>query len=105
MFWATFSGSTRRTSLIPLFGNLESRRGGINRWVIRDLYLRILPTLLANSDGIFQQDNASTHTAYVVREALAEMGIEVMDMRQLAGWYWTRSLFVSIAALWLMSEK
>jgi transposase len=79
MFWAAFSGSIRRTGLIPLFGNPESARGGVDRWVIRDLYLRILPTLLANSDGIFQQDNASTHTASVVREALAEMGIEVMD--------------------------
>jgi transposase len=79
MFWAAFSGSTRRTGLIPLFGNPESARGGVDRFVIRDLYMRVLPTLLANQDAIFQHDNASTHTAYVVREALDELGIEVME--------------------------
>lgn len=79
MVWAAFSGSTRRTGLVPLFGNPESARGGIDRFVSRDLYRRILPTLLANQDGIFQQDNASTHTALIVREALQEMGIAVME--------------------------
>jgi transposase len=79
MFWAAFSGSTRRTGLIPLFGNPESARGGVDRFVIRDLYIRVLPTLLANEDGIFQHDNASTHTAYVVREALSELGLEIME--------------------------
>lgn len=79
MFWAAFSGATRRTGLIPLFGDPRSRRGGVNRFVIRDLYLRILPTLITNRDGIFQQDNASTHTAIIVREALADIGVEVMD--------------------------
>lgn len=79
MFWAAFSGSTRRTGLIPLFGNPEAERIGITSFVIRDLYTRVLPTLLLNQDGIFQQDNASTHTAYIVRDTLAELGIEVMD--------------------------
>jgi transposase len=43
-----------------------------------DLHIRILPTLLPE-DGIFMHDNASTHTAYIVREALIEMGINVME--------------------------
>ncbi|KAJ5900309.1 uncharacterized protein N7473_004379 [Penicillium subrubescens] len=79
MFWAAFSWSTRRTGLIPLFGDPTRGRGGVNRFVIRDLYTRVLPTLMLHRDSIFQQDNASTLTAYIVREALAEMGIQVMD--------------------------
>lgn len=79
MFWAAFSGAARRTGLIPLFGNPNSARGGVDRFVIRDLYQRILPTLIDHQDGIFQQDNASTHTAIIVREALREMGFIVMD--------------------------
>jgi hypothetical protein len=79
MFWSAFSGATRRTGLIPLFGDPESEHGGINRFVIRDLYLRNLPTLLANEGCIFQHDNAPTHTAYVVRDALRDMEIEIME--------------------------
>ena len=79
MFWAAFSGAQRRSGLIPLFGDPESERGGINRFVIRDLYTRILPVLLANEGSIFQHDNAPTHTAYVVRDALRDMDIEVME--------------------------
>ncbi|KAJ5982151.1 hypothetical protein N7451_012251 [Penicillium sp. IBT 35674x] len=62
--WAAFSGGGRRTGLIPLFGNPESPNGGVDRWVILELYQRVLPTLMNGVDGaIFQQDNASTHTA------------------------------------------
>ena len=77
MFWAAFS-ATRRTGLIPLFGDPTSERGGVNRFVIEELYRRVLPTLLPAEDGIFMHDNAPTHTAYVVRDALEEMEIEVM---------------------------
>jgi transposase len=79
MFWAAFSGSPRKTGLIPLFGDPNSARGGVNRFVIHDLYQRMLPILLANNDGIFQHDNAPTHTAYIIRDLLQELGIEVMD--------------------------
>lgn len=61
MFWAAFSGAVRRTGLIPLFGDPESERGGINRFVIEYLYRRILPTLMANEDAIFQHDKLITH--------------------------------------------
>ena len=47
--------------------------------MIEELYRRILPILIQNEDAIFQHDNAPTHTAHVVRDALAEMNIEVMD--------------------------
>ena len=80
MFWAAFSGYGRRTGLIPLFRRDDSPRGGINRWVILDLYQRILPTLMNGVEGaIFQQDNAPVHTAYVVRDWLAEQEFEIMD--------------------------
>lgn len=75
MFWAAFSGASRRTGLIPLFGNPTRGRTGVDSIVIRDLYRRILPTLIDHHDGIFQQDNASTHTAISVREALRDMGL------------------------------
>lgn len=80
MFWAAFSGVTRRTGLIPLFGDPESECGGINRFVIRDLYLQILPILLSNEGSIFQHDIAPTHTAHVVRDALRDMDIEVIEL-------------------------
>ncbi|KAJ5318660.1 hypothetical protein N7476_005080 [Penicillium atrosanguineum] len=79
MFWAAFSGSGRRTGLIPLFGSPNAPRGGVNRMVILDLYQRVLPTLLNGIEGaIFQQDNAPVHTARIVREWLADQDFEVM---------------------------
>jgi transposase len=50
----------------------------VNRFVIEELYRRVLPTLLPVENRIFMYDNAPTHTAYVVRDALEEMEIEVM---------------------------
>lgn len=79
MFWGAFCGGLRRTGLIPLYGDSQSERGGINRFVIEELYRRILPILIVHEDGIFQHDNAPSHTAIIVREALDEMQIEVMD--------------------------
>lgn len=79
MFWAAFAGCGRRTGLIPLFGDPDSPRGGINRYVILELYQRVLPTLLNGVDGaIFQQDNAPVHTAQVVRDWLTNQQFEVM---------------------------
>lgn len=66
MFWAAFSSATRRIGLIPLFGDPKAKRTGITGFVIKDLYRRILPTLVINQDCIFQHDNAPTHTAYIV---------------------------------------
>lgn len=77
IFWAAFSAS-RRTGLIPLFGDPESESSGVNRFVIEELYRRVLPTLLPAEGSIFMHDNAPTHTAYIVRDALEEMAIEVM---------------------------
>lgn len=79
MFWAAFSGAKRRTSLILLFGDPNSERGGVNRFVIEELYRRVLPTLIVNQDSIFQHNNAPTHTAYVVQNALAKIEIKVIE--------------------------
>jgi 3-dehydroquinate dehydratase len=46
--------------------------------VIEELYRRIHPTLLQTEGGIFMHDNALIHTAYIVRDALEELEIEVM---------------------------
>lgn len=46
MFWAAFAGSLRRSGLIALYGDPNSPRGGVNRFIILDLYERVLPTLL-----------------------------------------------------------
>lgn len=79
MFWAYFSGTPRKTGLIPLYGDPNAQRKGITKEVIHNLYRGILPTLLANEDAIFQYDNAPTHTAYIVQELLRELGVNVMD--------------------------
>ncbi|KAJ5158828.1 uncharacterized protein N7500_008479 [Penicillium coprophilum] len=76
MFWAAFSGATRRTGLIPLFGNPEAERTSITGLVIEELYRRVLPILLTNLDSIFQHDNAPIYTAYVIQDVLAKMEIE-----------------------------
>lgn len=79
MFWAAFSGAPRKTSLIPLFGDLTAKRTGITSAIIHDLYRRILPTLIQNADSIFQHDNTPTYTAHIVRELLYDLGLEVIE--------------------------
>ena len=76
MFWAGF-GQEIRTGLIPLDGDPDSARGGVNAKVIVELYKAYLPTLLEPGD-IFMQDGASVHTAYIVGAILKELGIKVM---------------------------
>lgn len=79
MFWACFNGDTRRTGLIAMHGDPESARGGVTSTIIRLTYSTYLPTLLSNrSDAIFMHDNASTHTAHIVRDLLRDLGVEVM---------------------------
>ena len=34
MFWVVYPGSTRRTGLIPLLGNPEAPRRGVDRFVV-----------------------------------------------------------------------
>lgn len=53
---------------------LRIKLASLSRSYIFGSYLLWLPA----EDGIFMHNNALTHTAYVVRDALAEMEIEVM---------------------------
>ena len=76
MFWAGFKYN-RRTGLVPLDGDPNSRRGGISASIIYDLYRSYLPDILESGD-IFMQDNARVHTAYIVQQLLQELGINVM---------------------------
>lgn len=77
--WACFLGAPRKTGLIPLIGDPNATRKGIIKEVIYDLYQRILPTLLANEDAIFQHDNAPMYTAYIIQGLLREMNLDVID--------------------------
>jgi hypothetical protein len=81
MFWAAFSSLPRRSGLIPLFGDPQSRRSGVTSRTIEELYRRVLPTLLTSIDqnAIFQQDNAPVHTAYIVQDALNDIKCEIME--------------------------
>lgn len=76
MLWAAF-GQDTRTGLIPLDGDPDSARGGVSARVIVDLYTAFLPSILQPGD-IFMQDNASVHTARIVRTTLQNMGVNMM---------------------------
>lgn len=81
MFWAAFSFG-RRTSLAPLLGDPDSKRGGVTGRVIRDCLQEQLPTI-CEPGSIFLQDNAPTHTARIVQNWLQEWArdndIELVD--------------------------
>ncbi|KJZ68323.1 hypothetical protein HIM_12290 [Hirsutella minnesotensis 3608] len=74
MFWAGFSYN-RRTSLTPLLGDPDSERGGVTGRVIKACLEEQLPTI-AEPGSVFAQDDAPTHTAYVVRDWLREWAEE-----------------------------
>ncbi|KAJ3456018.1 hypothetical protein MRS44_016041 [Fusarium solani] len=69
MFWAAF-GQRSRTPLVPLVGNVNSEG-------IYDLYNCVLPWFVQQGD-IFMPDNASVHTARIVKSLLEDLGIEVI---------------------------
>ncbi|KAL2809812.1 hypothetical protein BJX63DRAFT_423570 [Aspergillus granulosus] len=73
MFGGAVCGDLRRTGLIRLFGNPRSERGSINCFVIEG---RIVPSLIVHDNGIFQLDNAPSHTTTIVRGALDQIEIE-----------------------------
>lgn len=52
--------------------------GHVDGQGIYDLYSSYLPDFL-EPDDIFMHDNASVHTAHIVKELLREQGFEVMD--------------------------
>ena len=76
MFWAGFTHD-RQTGLVPLDGDPMSRRGGVTSSIIYDLYQSFLPGFV-QPGNIFMHDNAPVHTASIIQELLAELGVEVM---------------------------
>ena len=77
MFWAAF-GYGIRTSLVPMQGDPQSRRGGVTARVYLSVLERHLGPILYPS-SIFMHDNAPIHTAYLIRDFLHYYGIDVMD--------------------------
>jgi transposase len=76
MFWAGFSHN-RRTGLVPLDGDPDSRNHGVTGSIISDLYRSFLPEIVQPGD-IFMHDNAPVHIATIVQTILAELGVKVM---------------------------
>lgn len=76
MFWAAF-GQDIRTRLVPLDSDPESVRGGVTSRVIIDLYKAFLLTIVYLGD-IFMQDRALVYIAYIVKDLLQEIRIQVM---------------------------
>jgi hypothetical protein len=72
MFWAVFDFN-QRTGLLPLDGDPEAARGGVTACV----YELFLPDILGPGD-IFMHGGASVHRAYIVRQLLQDMGVEVL---------------------------
>jgi hypothetical protein len=62
-----------------MHGDPKSARGSVTTNVVQSTYSTYVPTVLLNrSNTIFMHNNASTHTAYIVRNLLRGLGVEVM---------------------------
>lgn len=70
MFWGAL-GYGRRTSLVALFGDPESKKSGVNAKVVRQVYEEQLPNIL-HEDSYFVQHNALVHKALLVRTWMVE---------------------------------
>ncbi len=77
MFWGCFSWG-RRTDLVVMAGDPDSPRGGVTAKRYIETLEEYLPTIL-NPNSIFMYDNASIHTAYIVRDWFCDEGIELLD--------------------------
>lgn len=81
MFWGAFSYSAR-TSLWSLFGDPDSRHGGVTSRQILECLEEQLPTI-CSPGSIFAQDNAPTHKARIVQNWLrnwaANNGVTLVD--------------------------
>ena len=77
MFWASF-GYNKRTNLITMKGDPDAPRGGVTARRYLEVIEENLPTIL-DFNSIFMQDNASVHTAYIIRDWFRDMGIVLVD--------------------------
>ena len=77
MFWAAF-GFGIRSDLVVCKGDPNAPHRGFTARKYRDVLDEYLGTVL-DFDSIFIQDNASIHTAHLVREWLDSNSIQVID--------------------------
>ena len=76
MFWGAFRYGMR-SFLVALDGDPEAKKGGVTAKV----YLQLIDEYLLgylDDDFIFMQDNASVHTARIVKAWLRDNEIEVL---------------------------
>jgi hypothetical protein len=78
MIWGGFSGSNIRSSLVVMTQDPESGRGGYSaESYIQPLEEGLLP--IYDGELMFQQDNASIHTAHIVKKWLEDHVVDVLD--------------------------
>ena len=78
MFWAIFEEDIQ-TDLISLDENEDSdaSQRNVSAWIIYDLYQTFLSEFI-KSENIFMHDNAPVHHAYIVKQILDKLQIQVM---------------------------
>jgi hypothetical protein len=77
MVWGAFSAG-QRSELVFMPGDPESKRGGVTSAVYLEVLEDQLPTMW--EPGLeFMQDNASIHTARIIRAWFKEQGIVVVE--------------------------
>ena len=62
---------------MPLDGNPLAVKKGVSRWVIHCLYKSFLPGFVQHGDT-FMHDNASVHTAKIVKDLLLRLSVKVI---------------------------
>jgi hypothetical protein len=77
MVWAAFCAA-QRSRLFIMDGDPQAPRGGVTARIYKGMLETELPTLL-DAESIFMQDNAPIHNARIVKEFLAELGVDVLD--------------------------
>lgn len=76
MFWAVF-GWHIKTELVTMEGDPLSARGGVTARVYMDILERHLRPIMG-FHSIFMHDNASIHTARIIKAWLLENGVNIM---------------------------
>lgn len=76
MFWAGIRYGVM-SELVPCYGDPDAKRGGVTAKVYKEILEEHLPTIM-DPDTIFMQDNASIHTARLIRQWFDEQGFQVL---------------------------
>ncbi len=78
MIWACFEDDSQKSDLVFMSDDSEAKQ----REVISAVYLKILEeqmSMLWESDLIYMQNEASIHTACIIKKWLADNEIEVIN--------------------------